>query len=136
MQTPTRWMIAIAVLTLGTAVLATLALLAAEPALAADAANRVDAQSRSRQDAYWGRGWGGGIDGNGAGDPDSEREQRGSAHQRGALPLGARRPARARVRVHGEDVELPLQRVPLLARHLRIARGVVAKLPHLGEPVT
>lgn len=49
-------------------------------ALAADAANRVDAQSRSRQDAYWGRGWGGGIDGNGAGDPDSEREQRGSAH--------------------------------------------------------
>ncbi len=38
MQTPTRWMIAIAILTLGTAVLATVALLAAAPALAADAA--------------------------------------------------------------------------------------------------
>ena len=37
MQTPTRWMIAIAVLTLGTAVLATAALMAAAPALAADA---------------------------------------------------------------------------------------------------
>jgi V/A-type H+-transporting ATPase subunit K len=38
MQTPTRWMIAIAVLTLATAALATVALLAASPALAADAA--------------------------------------------------------------------------------------------------
>ncbi len=37
MQTPTRWMIAIAVLTLGTAVLATAALMVAAPAFAADA---------------------------------------------------------------------------------------------------
>jgi V/A-type H+-transporting ATPase subunit K len=37
MKSPTRWMIAIAVLTLATAVLATVALLAAGPALAAEA---------------------------------------------------------------------------------------------------
>lgn len=47
-------------------------------ALSTDALNRVDAYSR--QDAYWGRGWGGGVDGSGAGDVQDSREQRGSAH--------------------------------------------------------